>query len=496
MPALGRLAAERTDLTDEEVAWLRALLSDWSLVADLALSDLVLWLPTWNTAGFVAAAQVRPATGPTSIPEDLFGTFLAKGRSRCLDRAAASGHPHTVRADGAPLLPTEAEATPVRKDGRVIAFIERRRAATTRAVGRLEHVYLASADDLLAMIASGSFPLADAISRGGMPPRVGDGLIRLDADGRVEFASPNAQSAFRRLGLAVPLEGADLAGASARLTHRPGPVDEALSVVASGRVGGQAEVENGSATVALQSIPLTPAGPRRGALVLVQDITDLRQRDRALVSKDATIREVHHRVKNNLQTVAALLRLQARRTDHPDAREALAEATRRVAAIALVHETLAGAIGGDGEVDLDDVVDRLLGAVVDTAHPVAQVQFHRDGSGGYVPALVATPLSVALSELLHNAIEHGVGGRPSVAVTVSLRREGTGDDALLIASVSDDGTGMDLATPEGLGRQIVRTLMEDELGGTLEYDRAASGGTRATVRVRLSAGRRPEGSPD
>ena len=492
MPFLGRLAAERTDLAEDEVAWLRALISDWSLVADLALSDLVLWLPTWNDAGCVAAAQVRPATGPTSIPDDLVGTFLAKGRSRALDRAAASGQPHTVRAASAPLLPAEAEAIPVRRRGRVIGFIERRLAPTTRAVGRLEQVYLASADDLLAMIGAGTFPLSDAISRGGVPPRVGDGLIRLNAEGRVEFASPNAQSAFRRLGLAVQVEGADLAAAAARLTHRPGPVDEALSMVAAGRVGGQAEIENASATVALQSIPLSPAGVRRGALVLVQDITDLRQRDRALVSKDATIREVHHRVKNNLQTVAALLRLQARRTDHPDAREALGEATRRVAAIALVHETLAGAIGGDGEVDFDDVVDRLLSAVVDTAHPVAEVTVSRQGSGGLVPALVATPLSVALSELLHNAIEHGVGGRPTVAVTVTLARDASGD--ALTASVHDDGLGMDASAPEGLGRQIVRTLMEDELGGTLVYDRPESGGTRATVQV--STARRSDESTE
>lgn len=487
MAALDRLAAERTDLTEHEVAWLHAVISDWALVADLALSDLVLWLPTWNTAGYVAVAHVRPATGATSVPDDLIGTFLAKGRSRCLDRTSASGQPHRVRAASAPLLPTEAEATVVRKDGRVLGFIERRLAATARVVGRLEQVYLSSADDLLAMISAGTFPLADTLSRGGTPPRVGDGVIRLNTEGRVEFASPNAQSAFRRLGLAVPLEGADLSAAATRLTHRPGPVDEALSVVASGRVGGQAEIENASATVALQSIPLLPDGVRGGALVLVQDITDLRQRDRALVSKDATIREVHHRVKNNLQTVAALLRLQARRTDHPDAREALAEATRRVAAIALVHETLAGAIGGDGEVDLDDVVDRLLTAVVDTAHPVATVHVARQGSGGLVPALVATPLSVALSELLHNAIEHGVVGRSEVSVGVELSR---GSDATLTASVVDDGAGMAVDAPEGLGRQIVRTLIEEELGGSLEYQAPADGGTRATVKVTVRSEQR------
>ena len=100
------------------------------------------------------------------------------------------------------------------------------------------------------------------------------------------------------------------------------------------------ELGNAQATVILRSIPLRPAGEHTGGLVLLRDVTELRRRDRELVTKDATIREIHHRVKNNLQTVAALLRLQARRIDIPEGRVALEEAVRRVGAIAVVHETL------------------------------------------------------------------------------------------------------------------------------------------------------------
>ena len=94
----------------------------------------------------------------------------------------------------------------------------------------------------------------------------------------------------------------------------------------------------------MRSIPLRPQGDHIGALILVRDVTDLRRRDRELVTKDATIREIHHRVKNNLQTVAALLRLQARRMDNESARLALEEAVRRVGSIAIVHETLSQAV--------------------------------------------------------------------------------------------------------------------------------------------------------
>ena len=122
-------------------------------------------------------------------------------------------------------------------------------------------------------------------------------------------------------------------------------------------------------------MPLRPAGERTGGLILLRDVTELRRRDRELVTKDATIREIHHRVKNNLQTVAALLRLQARRIGVPEGRIALEEAVRRVGAIAVVHETLSQSLRRP-TVDFDEVTDQLTRLVSDVgsarrgrAHP-------------------------------------------------------------------------------------------------------------------------------
>ena len=100
------------------------------------------------------------------------------------------------------------------------------------------------------------------------------------------------------------------------------------------------EVERDDASILLRVIPLLEDRKPAGALILLRDVTDLRRRDRMLMSKDATIREIHHRVKNNLQTIAALLRLQGRRLDSPEARQAIKESERRIRSIAIVHETL------------------------------------------------------------------------------------------------------------------------------------------------------------
>ena len=180
-------------------------------------------------------------------------------------------------------------------------------------------------------------------------------------------------------------------------------------VVAAGRAPRAAEVDGNGSVVQLRAIPLIVGGTRTGALILVRDVTELRHRERELMTKDATIREIHHRVKNNLQTVAALLRLQARRLQAPEARAALDEAVRRVGSIAVVHETLSHA--PDEVVDFDDIADRVAMMAGEVSAPEVRVIPKITGSFGLLPAAVATPLAMVLTELLQNALQHGFPAR-------------------------------------------------------------------------------------
>src|SRR5690606_36500378 len=283
-------------------------------------------------------------------------------------------------------VPARHEAIPVRmrtpdgEAGDVIAVIGRdTNLSTARTPSQLELNYLTTADDLAQMVTDGTFPPPRHPGETTSAPRVGDGLVRLDAGGKVTYASPNAQSAFRRLRLTAHLVGEDLAGLISRLAEDPLEGSEAAArvmVALRGDSPPPREIEVGGATVLTRALPLIPAGVPIGALVLVRDMTEVRRLDRALLSKDATIREIHHRVKNNLQTVAALLRLQARRVDAPEAREALDESVRRVASIAFVHETLS--MSSDEMVELDTVVDRVASAAAEVALPATKVLVRRE----------------------------------------------------------------------------------------------------------------------
>ena len=183
-----------------------------------------------------------------------------------------------------------------------------------RTPSRLELNYVEAADDIFAMVGRGEFPAPDAPTgprRGA--PRVGDGLVRLNSEGEVLYASPNALSCFHRLGVVGDLVGRSLVEVTADLIEQQDTVDESMPLVLMGRAPWRVDVEARGVALSLRAVPLTEHGQRVGAVLLCRDVSELRRRERELITKDATIREIHHRVKNNLQTVAALLRLQSRR---------------------------------------------------------------------------------------------------------------------------------------------------------------------------------------
>jgi two-component sensor histidine kinase len=492
VPTLTDLARNLTSLSGPELEWLHSLVSDWQLLADLSFADLILWVPTRapeaaRNSGWVAVAQMRPTTGPTSFPDDVVGSRVAPGERPVLDTARIERRIHRESdPDWTSGVPVRAEAIPVTRDGKVIAVIERSTNLNgARTPSRLELTYLAGADDLSRMISEGTFPYPGHDTTLVRSPRVGDGMLRLDAAGRVTFASPNAQSAYRRLGLTADLMGTELGSATAQLAATGAPVDESLMLVTRGRVPRETEIDVNGTVVQLRSIPLVVGGQRTGALVLVRDVTELRRRERELLTKEATIREIHHRVKNNLQTVAALLRLQARRMSAPEARDALQEAVRRVGSIAIVHETLSHA--PEEIVDFDDIADRVAMMAGEVSSPEVRVTPKITGQFGMLPATVATPLAMVLTELLQNALQHGFGAVQRSSGTDEGIIEVVAERApeLLTVTVTDSGAGLppgfDLENTTSLGLQIVRTLVEGELGGQINLRPRAGGGTIAVV---------------
>ena len=537
MATLSELLAENTHLSGDAVEHLQRVVAEWQLLSDMSFADFLLWIPVDvdhdpaaepvdrtapgaladallgpvtgrprrtparhvppappgpdefdPAAEFLCVAQARPTTASTAHSDDVVGRRVTAGEAPQLQRAVAEGRicrdedPHWHLA-----VPVRSETIPVRHGGAVIAVLARdTNLAMPRVPSPLEISYLGSAADLCQMVADGTFPPRVAVAGADTSPRAGDGLIRLDSHGFVAYASPNAQSAYHRMGHASDLVGASLARATRELVHDPFDAAEVAARIGAaleGRHSLRMEIRARGASMLVRALPLRPRGDAAGALVLVRDVTELRRRDLALLSKDATIREIHHRVKNNLQTVAALLRLQARRTPIPEARRALEESMRRVNSIALVHETLSASV--DEKVDVDEVVDKVLPAIGDGAAAESRAKVRRDGSFGTLSAQLATPLVLVLTELVHNALAHAYAPGVAGEVVVSAERSASS----LTVIVGDDGQGLpegfDPDKAEGLGLQIVRTLLASELGSALQVRARDGGGTEAVIKVPL-----------
>jgi two-component sensor histidine kinase len=466
MPTLAEIAHDQTELNVDAIGHLTALVSEWGMLADLCFADMLLYVP--NSANeWLIVAQVRAATGQTLYHSDYVNTLASESERLLLDQCFTSGNIAKgeifVQAIGGP---ANMLVVPVSYEGNTIAVLSREWVTdNARKSGQLESTYSEIFAKLVEMVAEGLFPFDGRIADASVAPRVGDGAIVLDANTRVRYASPNAVSALHRAGVSTNAIGQTLAelgvaeSAVRNAYERKEPVVEEIE-------------QTTEVTLLTRSIPMlrrTLTGTEvNGGVLLLRDVSELRRRDRLLLTKDATIREIHHRVKNNLQTISSLLRLQARRLESSEAKEAIAESVRRIRTIALVHETLSREPGED--ISFIEIVRPLLRLVEEGLQSADRpVTFEVKGDGGRLPATVATPLSVVILELLQNAVDHGfpegsVGG--SVVVALSH------DDEALHIRVVNNGIGLspdfDFSTATGLGLSIVRTLVTTELAGTIE----------------------------
>ena len=460
-----------TPLTGEVHDHLARLTREWQVLSDLAFADLLLLVPAVHhgQVGWTCFAQTRPHTAQTVYVNDQIGCFRSD--------------PYPPPATPTDLTPYSINdyvvlrrVLPVRVGGRIVAVVLMERFAQVQThPSPLEDAYATAVHALEEMIAEGAFPFAagDLPSAHVTNPRVGDGVMLLDTAGVVLYASPNAVSAYRRLTPNKPLVDRPISATD------PGSsvIDEAIAA----RQPMRGEVSLNKRTILRRVVPFVQSNVATGALVLIRDVTEMRRHQAELRVRDVTISEIHHRVKNNLQTVASLLRLQIRRTQSEEAKEALVESVRRISSIAHVHEFLSGTSGDT--VQFNEIADRIvtmLGHGLLGKHQ--DVRLSTRGKPGQLHAQQATPLALILSELVQNGIEHAFPEGQSGRVDVVFSRTAT----TLTMEVRDDGVGLPEAAAlnhhANLGLQICESLAVTELGGTLEY-RPGNPGAVFTVTV-------------
>ncbi|HEX9015266.1 MAG TPA: histidine kinase N-terminal domain-containing protein [Chloroflexota bacterium] len=492
MDAMGRRFEQRVDLSlpememsQPDVDLLRRVVSALPLLADVSHADLIVYVRSGDRA--LVAAQATPTSVPPLYTTPLVGKSFTPDEAVNVHRALFSAHmSHAVRSKSVTGAPTIQETLPVlNQAGRLVAVVssetnlleyERRRKKNPifrDAVGRLQQEVL-----------SGKLAGTEQLTHLGEHY----GAMVIDANARVLYISSLAEQLYRKLGYTSSLLGRKLSelDTSEHICFKALEREQCL----------EQRIDEHNLVWLKRVIPLHPEGDqpllarffvreKRGniAIVLFEDITDEHRKEQALRIKSALIREIHHRVKNNLQTIAAILRMQARRTGSPEVLDMLKQSINRILSIALVHEFLSKdeAPGEEGTlISMREVSQRMLSEVTQgIVDPDKNIRISLEGTDFSLPPQRATSCALVINELLQNSVEHGFETKNDGVIRVVL----SADEGKLMIDVVDTGEGLpegfDMEKDGSLGLQIIQTLVREDLKGRFEL--IDNGGVHAHV---------------
>jgi len=295
----------------------------------------------------------------------------------------------------------------------------------------------------------------------------------VDAQRRITYLNGIANNLYRKLGYMDDMRGKRLSSLGTR-------DDEMVVAALKARRPLEHQVEENQHIWIRMVLPVWPpatmpgrlqqlfsgqtrSGDVGGALILVHDDTEEQRKQQELDVKVTMIQEVHHRMKNNLQTIAALLRMQARRAESEATQHELQEAIARILSVAVIHEFLS--LKETQSINIRDVGQRIVSQVRQIVTPGKQISLSVDGPAIHLASQQATACALVVNELIQNAMEHGFETQDQGHIRLTLI---DGGDSVRL-EVSDNGESLpadfSLDKPTSLGLQIVRTLVEGDLRG-------------------------------
>lgn len=461
MDIIQELCKKYTDLTDEEIATIQGMSAVLQPLANLEDADIFIDCPSWDGDAIVVA-EAKPYYVPSSYKKTVVGLLARKENEPAVARTFRLG------------VATKQMKAVTQENGRTIQSVEPIRNATgDRVIGVLireqrvdeqrqiserlhfsEQSYERIANALAHMVGSNNW-LTECID---------EALLMVDKSGVVTFRNSLARDLYRKLGyiddpLGQPYE-------NVRLVDSWNDMDQSgFSVI---------ETTVGRHSLSIKRIQVDSED--MAFAVVIQDLTWKKEQEKALILKSVAIKEMHHRVKNNLQTIASLLRLQVRRSDNEETRKVLGESMNRILSIATTHELLAQS--GVDQVKIGEVILNIKNNTVRYfARPHFDVNITLEGDDFEVDSDIATSVALIINELLQNSLQYAFQDREKGLVRIVVTR----GELYSRIEVIDDGSGYDVENvrTDRLGLSIVQTMVKDKLRGTLDVE-SGPGGTHVT----------------
>lgn len=500
--------AKYMDLPETETEFLQTIAQQMGIIADLSRADILLY-GRKSVGELVVLAHAQPHSLAHVYNTNRTGAILSvKQRPevvQALVNGQSSPNQRSFIAEGAPVVrhtfPVYFPPLPTQDSWLINGFSNESQiiGALIIVVNLIEYerhrlrsrIYHRALKDLQNMLIAGQVTGAEDLEPFGEQ----DGILYVDDAGIIRYASGIAANLFRRVGYKETLVGRHLADIET-------DEEELRLTTLTQKRCLQWESKEGDRYWVRKALPVFSSAPTLnwpffriftkpspdkmdGILLLIHDDTDIRRQDEEMRIKNAMIQEVHHRVKNNLQTIAGLIRMQARRVKSEEARVILDETLSRILSVAVIHEFLSS--DDANIINIKEVGNRIVGQLqYGMLSPEMQIKIELIGEPIYLPARQATSCALIINELVQNSIEHGFTDKKSGLIRVNL--EDGGDEVII--TVADNGDGLpgdfQIDQTESLGLQIVKILVEGDLKGNIQLGKGLDGEEGLSIHITFS----------
>lgn len=455
------------DLQADDIKIIQEISDMLQIMADLTQADIFIDCVTKDPDAAIVVAEAKPRTARSLYRFPVAGQLALRKNEPAVLRTMQTGLPTIgMRGISQEGVPIKQSVVPIKnKNSRTIGVLIMEQDITEQVTQEKK------VKDLMETAEHLSETLFKvAFAEGKISNILPDGLLILDKNGEITYHNIAARDIFDRIGFrGKEIRGKKIIDILPELDFRYDVLAEQMYI----------ESQLGGLNLAFTSVPLKSSDEMAaGALMLIRDITEIRVKEKELMLQTVVIKEIHHRIKNNLQTVASLLRLQARRADSDQTKKALQDSINRIMSIAVVHEVLSKE--GMDIVEVKSAVTQMLDMITHSMlDHEKDIKVNLTCDSFTLISRQATSLILIINELLHNALEHAFIGRDSGTVSISVSRQN--NEILLV--VEDDGIGCskeDLNKTNSLGLNIIKTLVEEDLKGIINF--TESDGTRVEVK--------------
>ncbi|WP_018756957.1 sensor histidine kinase [Paenibacillus terrigena] len=479
---LQKLCLEHTELRPEDIQILGTLAAQLPMMADLSQADLFIDCLSRDRESAIVVAEAKPTTASSLYLGSVIGQFAYAQHEPAVMYCLLSGKPVTgSRAISQEQKEMQQNVVPIQnQQGQPIGVLILERDITHEVQQEMNVAFLKEKTEQL-----GKTLLHLALQEDRTTGLMHEGMILFDAERHVTYSNRSAEAWLMRLGMTEELE------VRRWLTSL---LPKERNVLQNQML--THEVVSGTYALEVKSMLLYEEGHPVGGLLLIRDLSELKEREKELVLKSAFIQEMHHRVKNNLQTVAGLLRLQVRRTQHEEVKQTYRDMIQRMNSIALIHDILA--YKGLDQINLYEVIHRLCPMVIHSlTDPDQNIRCD-------LPAMLtlwiepeqATTLALIVTELIQNSIKHGFGDAMNQEPIITITLHQSAD--MVTMALIDNGAGIHMPNRETsvsarggshFGLNMVRTLAQGQLNGTFRFEGTEHGAV-AELQFPLSNGGR------